>query len=364
MDRRAPRALLVLFAALLALGGLTAASPAAPALAAGCVFGGRTTDSDTGRPIAGMRKTLVETGQTATTDRDGAWSLDAPGPGTFTVVSEHPDYVTTTYRYVLDGDCRVTSRTQVQNDGDSAPAAPPPPPSGQAHRVTGRLTLEGKAAPGRTRVFAYVGRATCGEATVGANGAFTLDVLSTVARPGCAQAGGTVQLGATPAFGIGWLLGSVTFEMGGTSQLDLAWNPHRHPGDAKNVPWLNIDWAQPEQVPIGLCEDMSEASADAVIAAVDEWRAAFRSRGLVSELVADGDAACGDEAPGIAVIEDTLSEPRAIAGAGHVYLDTDGKVKGCRARVACTTFKSVIIINPTAIARLGAEERANVIAHE
>jgi hypothetical protein len=75
--------------------------------------------------------------------------------------------------------------------------------------------------------------------------------------------------------------------------------------------------------------------------------------------VADADAACGEEQPGIAVIEDELtSRTRSSARATWTTTST------CRRNRACAAFKSLVVINRPTSPRLGAEEQANVLAHE
>jgi hypothetical protein len=380
MDRgRVLPYLFAIVAALIALGTIPATTPAALAQPAGCTFGARAVDADTGRPIEGMRKTLLETGESVVTGADGVWTFQVAGAGTYTVFSEHPDYQTVTHRYVVDRNCRVTSRTQVPNGaapapsgaptaGPSAtpsatPAASPTPParqSGDVHRISGRVTLEGKNAPSGTRINAWVGRALCGEAVVGIDGRYNLEVLSAAARLDCGLAGSAVDLDVTPRFGNGWRLGTVAFQPGAGSEQDLEWDPRRQRADAANVPWLDVTWEEPRRIAVGICDELTRDAEEAVLAAFGQWRAAARIQGLAVELVADGETACGDTQPGIAVIEDVLDEPRALAGAGHL----DRTFKGCKHNVPCTAFKSVIIINRPALARLSAEERANVIAHE
>ena len=368
MDRgRVLPYLLAFVAALIALGTIPAAAPVALAQPAGCTFGARAVDADTARPVEGMRKTLLETGESVVTGADGVWTFEVPGAGTYTVLSEHPDYQTATHRYVVDDRCQTTGRTQVPNGSAPAPTtAPTAAPTsrtaqaGDVHRLSGRVILEGKAAPSGTRITAWVGSALCGEAVVGTDGRYSIDVLSAAARLDCGLNGSAVQLDVTPRFGNGWLLGTVTFRAGAGAEHDLTWDPRRQRADAANVPWLDVTWEEPRRIAVGICDEMTRVAEQAVLTAFGQWRAAFRTQGLLVELVADGETACSDEQPGIAVIEDVLAEPRAIAGAGHL----DRSLKGCRHSAPCAAFKSVIIINRPTLARLSVEERANVIAHE
>jgi hypothetical protein len=54
-----------------------------------------------------------------------AFAFQVPGAGSYTIRSEHPDYVTATRRYVLDSRCRIVSDTAVGGTGAPTPTPPP-----------------------------------------------------------------------------------------------------------------------------------------------------------------------------------------------------------------------------------------------
>jgi len=109
MDRgRVLPYLFAFVAGLIALGTIPATAPVAQAQPAGCTFGARAVDADTDRPVEGMRKTLLETGESVVTGADGVWTFQVPGAGAYTVLSWHPSYQTLTHSYVVDHRSQTT----------------------------------------------------------------------------------------------------------------------------------------------------------------------------------------------------------------------------------------------------------------
>lgn len=60
-------------------------------------------------------------------------------------------------------------------------------------RVSGAAVLDGRPAPAGTAIAALVGPVACGTTSVADSGAFTIDVLSATARPGCGTADAVVR---------------------------------------------------------------------------------------------------------------------------------------------------------------------------
>lgn len=333
-----------------------------------CSVSGRSVDADTQLPIPGIRKFVRETGASTFTDSSGQWQLTVPGPGTYHIVSTHSNYVTTTYRYVLDSQCRIISRTEIATSPDPTrvPASPPmrtptPRPTSTSHRISGGLTIEGRPASVGMLVTAYVDGKPCGSRRTTERGRYTVDVLSANASSGCAQSGAAVSLGVTPAFGTGWRLAtSIRFRAGGTTAQNLALDLKRLPANAENVPWNSAWWADYATIPIGLCGPLSQAADDAGLAAYRQWLDAMTTQGLQVGLIPDGETACDPGRPGIAIIEDVIDDPNAIAAG----VPLDGDLSPCPAQNACWAFKAAVVINGPVLAKLSELDRANVLAHE
>jgi hypothetical protein len=353
----------------IAIGRPTVMGGAAVAQEGGCTLSRRDVNARTGEPIAGMRKTLIETGEVTQTDADGVWSFRVAGAGTYTVASLHPDYEPVTRRYVLNAACEVTSATVATGGAGGVPTVTPVPsvaptpgalPAG-AQRFGGAVTIEGQPAPAGTRINAYVGETLCGSGAVAPAGRYSVDVLPVARRSNCALATSAIQFAVTPAFGEGWRLGgSAPFQAGAATQRDLAVDLARLRPVAENVPWIDVEWENPRSIAIGICGEIAPTSEEAVRGALDQWDEAFRDRGLVVALVRDGDAACGEQAPGIAIIEDDIRSRTALAGASH----RTAALRPCPRTGICAVFKGLIVINRPNFARIDAVERANVLAHE
>ncbi len=337
-----------------------------------CGIRGQSLDSATGEPVSGMRKLVHETGASTLTAADGSWELPVPGPDAYTVTSSHPDYATSSRRYVLDDTCRVTSVTRVANPTTASVASmatPSPSPTAAPltnalQRYSGALTIEGRPAPAGTRITASVGDRTCGNGRTTEIGRYRLDVASSIATAGCAVNGTGVRFEVTPPFGSGWSIdNATTFQAGGAAQRDLTVDLRRLEANIDNVPWNGIWWDQPAAVRIGICSEMTRASATAVREGLAQWDDARRTLGLRAGLVADGDEACDPSGPpGIVVVEDEFDDPRVVAGT--LPLDADLNPVRCTAARPCWAVKVAIVINRPTLTRLPALDRANTMAHE
>jgi hypothetical protein len=211
------------------------------------------------------------------------------------------------------------------------------------------------------RLRACVGDDLCGTGRVAGEGRYAVDVLPAAQRPGCAEANAPVQLKAAPSFGLPLAVNEIAlFRADAAIELNGAWDPRQMAGRAENVPLIPISWADPLVVRIGICGEITASGEEAVRRAVEQWQDAYTTGGLAIQLVADGDAVCGETESGITVIEDVLDERSAIAGAGHV----DQALRPCRRNAACAAFKSLVVINRPTLSRLDPEEQANVLAHE
>lgn len=356
-------ALVLALALISGAGGAARAQPEAPGTPGpefqrGCLYRAQVVDADTGTPVVGATVTVLETGAATVTDADGVYTVVLPGAGTWTIQITFPGYVPLTRRVVMGVGCVVLSSTVVSG-GPPAPVTAAPVVG--AHRLSGVVTIEGRAAPAGVRVTAAVGGNVCGSGTVTEGGQYRLEVAPATAVPGCGVNGAQVRLTVTPPFGDGWQVGpGVSFQAGGATQLDLAVDLRRLEPHPENVPWNGTWWAPPVNVAVGTCGPVSGASARAVQAALAQWQEASRSQGLRARLRADGRTACADDQPGIMVIEEELDSRDALAGAVSV----DAALNPCRVEEPCWAFKSLIVINPRVFNRLSALEQANVIAHE
>jgi hypothetical protein len=355
-------ALVLALALVSGAGGTARAQPEAPGTPGpefqqGCLYRARVVDADAGTPVVGATVTVLETGAATVTDADGVYTVVLPGAGTWTIQITFPGYVPLTRRVVMGVGCVVLSST-VMSGGSPAPVAAAPV---GAHRLSGVVTIEGRAAPAGVRVTAAVGGNVCGSGTVTEGGQYRLEVAPATAVPGCGVNGAQVRLTVTPPFGDGWQVGpAVPFQAGGATQLDLAVDLRRLEPRPENVPWNGTWWAPPVDVAVGTCGPVSGVSARAVQAALAQWQEASRSQGLRARLRADGRTACADDQPGIMVIEEELDRREALAGTVSV----DAALHPCRVEEPCWAFKSLIVINPRVFNRLSALEQANVIAHE
>ncbi len=337
--------------------GIGSRSPALE-LQQGCLYRARVVDADAGTPVIGATVTVLETGATTATDGNGVYTVALPGAGTWTIQITFPGYVPLTRQVVMGAGCVVISSTVVSG----APSAPPAAaPAAGAHRLSGVVTIEGRAAPAGVRVTAAVGDTACGSGTVATGGQYRLDVAPATAMPGCGVDGAEVRLTVTPPFGDGWQVGpALTFQTGGATRLDLTVDLRRLEPHPDNVPWNGTWWQPPVELPVGTCGPVSGVSARAVQGALAQWQEANRSQGLRVRLRADGRTACADDQPGIMVIEEELDSRDALAGTVSV----DAALNPCRVEEPCWAFKSLIVINPRVFNRLSALEQANVIAHE
>ena len=355
-------ALVLALALVSGAGGTARAQPEAPGTPGpefqqGCLYRARVVDADVGTPVVGATVTVLETGAVTATDADGVYTVVLPGAGTWTIQIAFPGYVPLTRRVVMGVGCVVLSST-VMSGGSPAPVAAA---LVGAHRLSGVVTIEGRAAPAGVRVTAAVGGNVCGSGTVTEGGQYRLEVAPATAVPGCGVNGAQVRLTVTPPFGDGWQVGpAVPFQAGGATQLDLAVDLRRLEPRPENVPWNGTWWAPPVDVAVGTCGPVSGVSARAVQAALAQWQEASRSQGLRARLRADGRTACADDQPGIMVIEEELDRREALAGTVSV----DAALHPCRVEEPCWAFKSLIVINPRVFNRLSALEQANVIAHE
>lgn len=244
------------------------------------------------------------------------------------------------------------------------PAAPQVPQAAAtgANRYSGAVMIEDRPAPAGTKVQAYVGDTPCGSQSIAVAGRYSLDVAPAGDTAGCGQNGATVQFAVVPQFGAGWRLSSTAiFQSGAATSRDLSVDLTRLRPNGQNVPWTSAHWANPSTVGLSPCFEMSQAASDAIQGAFNQWREASRSQGLRINLVADAsEAVCNENAPGIAIVEDKLDDPNAIAATG--YLDTNGNA--CKQGAVCTIYTAVIIINRSTFASMPALDRPNVIAHE
>lgn len=247
----------------------------------------------------------------------------------------------------------------------SRPAVASPPAatslSGPAH-VAGALSIEGRPAPAGAVVRAFVGDTLCGRQTISEAGHYSLDVAAATATPGCGQADVPVQFSITPPFGTGWRLSSTAaFRPGTAVQRDIAVDLTQLQPEASNVPWTAAQWANTRTIDFSLCYSMSRTASGAAQAAFQQWREASQSLGLRSNLRSDtSGAVCNQDVPGIAIIEDTLSDPNLIAGT--LYLDVNGDP--CVKNAACSLYTAIIFVNRATFAQTSALDQPNVIAHE
>lgn len=328
------------------------------------------------RPIAGMRVTLLATNQTVTTDAEGWWVLSVPGTGAHTVSFAHPNFEPVTRRYVLDGQCAVTSVTVVSGGagGQPPPAQSPPAqpqptqPAVGSQLISGGLTIEGQPAPVGTLVEVLIGDVPCGRQRITQSGRYSISVVPAAAVAGCAQPGSAVSIAVTPGFGSGWRATNVsTFQANSTVQRDLAVDLRRLAPDATNVEWTRAFWRNPSDVRVGICAEVSEALEAAIVAAGAQWIEAWERQGLTSRLIPDGDTACDRRYPGIVIFEDEIDAPPALGRQGIIggltgSIDIDGQ--GCRDDTSCWAHKSVIIINAELIRRTDPVNLASIVAHE
>jgi hypothetical protein len=342
-------------------------SPDGIELQTGCRY--EATITTGGAPVPGATITVAETGATARTDASGRYSIALPGAGTWTLTATAPGFAPLSVQLVIGDGCTLTSRTPMGGQATPAPTAPPSPTpttvvrprAAGVDRFTGLASIEGRSAPAGTVVRALIADTVCGTARTDATGRYTLDIPPATMVRGCGTAGVAIQFTVTPPFGTGWQLGdAAAFQPDATMTHDLAVDLRRLPPDSANVPWNGTFWSDAAAIPVGICSSVSAESESALQAAVAQWNRASSEGGLRYALATDDAAACAADGLGIAVVEDRLSDPNALAGTKSV----DADYKSCSAEQPCYALKSLILINGPSFRRLPVLDRENVIAHE